>query len=141
MNFWTPSFHSWGKGFDPADMPWYVLYDYVEVFTYDEAHNQFVFHWRDDFDSFDSSKWHKASGGFDSNSSVFHPSNVYTTGGHLVLKMEPEHSSLEEHEIEHRIRESFDMDLDGRLVHDRPYPHVGPNEADNSDSDSDWSDD
>ena len=141
MNFWTPTFHSWGAGFNPVDMPWYVLYDYVEVFTYDEAHNQFVFHWRDDFDSFDSSKWHKASGGFDSNTSVFHPSNVYTTGGHLVLKMEPEHSSLEEHEIEHRIRESFDMDLDGRLVHDRPYPHVGPNEADNSDSDSDWSDD
>ena len=141
MNFWTPTFHSWGAGFNPVDMPWYVLYDYVEVFTYDEAHNQFVFHWRDDFDSFDSSKWHKASGGFDSNSSVFHPSNVFTTGGHLVLKMEPEHSSREEHEIEQRIRESFDMDLDGRLVHDRPYPHVGPNEADNSDSQSDWSDD
>ena len=36
MNFWTPTFHSWGDGFDPVDMPWYVLYDYVEVFTYDE---------------------------------------------------------------------------------------------------------
>ena len=34
MNFWTPTFHSWGQGFDPADMPWYALYDYVEVFTY-----------------------------------------------------------------------------------------------------------
>jgi hypothetical protein len=34
MNFWTPTFHSWGEGFNPADMPWYVLYDYVEVFTY-----------------------------------------------------------------------------------------------------------
>jgi len=36
MNFWTPTIHSWGKGFDPADMPWYVLYDYVEVFSYNE---------------------------------------------------------------------------------------------------------
>ena len=34
MNFWTPTFHAWGQGFDPADMPWYALYDYVEVFTY-----------------------------------------------------------------------------------------------------------
>ena len=34
MNFWTPTFHSWGDGFDPADMPWYALYDYVEVCTY-----------------------------------------------------------------------------------------------------------
>ena len=37
MNFWTPTFHSWGKDLDAVDMPWYVLYDYVEVFTYDEA--------------------------------------------------------------------------------------------------------
>ena len=35
MNFWTPTFHSWGAGFNPIDMPWYALYDYVEVFTYD----------------------------------------------------------------------------------------------------------
>ena len=35
MNFWTPTFHSWGAGLDPKDMPWYVLYDYVEVFDYD----------------------------------------------------------------------------------------------------------
>ena len=36
MNFWTPTFHSWGKDLDPVDMPWYALYDYVEVFTWDE---------------------------------------------------------------------------------------------------------
>lgn len=89
MNFWTPTFHSWGKGFDPADMPWYALYDYVEVFTYNKHKNEFEFHWRDDFDAFDSSRWHKASGGFEANSSVFYPSNVYTSGGNLVIKMEP----------------------------------------------------
>ena len=89
MNFWTPTFHSWGEGFDPADMPWYVLYDYVEVFTYNEHNNEFEFHWRDDFNAFDSGRWHKASGGFEANSSVFYPSNVYTSAGNLVLKMEP----------------------------------------------------
>ena len=89
MNFWTPTFHSWGKGFDPVDMPWYVLYDYVEVFSYNEHKNEFEFHWRDDFDAFDSSRWHKASGGFEANSSVFYPSNVYTNDGNLVIKMEP----------------------------------------------------
>ena len=41
MNFWTPTFHAWGVGLDPIDMPWYVLYDYVEVFTYDKEHNEF----------------------------------------------------------------------------------------------------
>lgn len=90
MNFWTPTFHSWGKGFDPADMPWFVLYDYVEVFTWDEENNEFDLHWRDDFDQFDAKRWHKASGTFDANSSVFHPENVSVKAGNLVLKMEPE---------------------------------------------------
>lgn len=39
MNFWTPTFESWGAGFNAVDMPWFVLYDYVEVFTYDEDHD------------------------------------------------------------------------------------------------------
>jgi len=78
MNFWTPTFHSWGKGFDPVNMPWYAIYDYVETYTYNEHNNEFEFNWRDDFNEFDTSRWHKASGGFDSSSSVFYPSNVYT---------------------------------------------------------------
>ncbi len=37
MNFWTPTFHSWGHDLDASDMPWYLLYDYVEVFTWNEG--------------------------------------------------------------------------------------------------------
>ena len=114
MNFWTPTFNSWGAGFDPVDMPWYVLYDYVEVFTYDEEHNEFKFHWRDDFDAFDSGKWHKAAGGFESNTSVFHPSNAYTSGGHLVLKMEPEITREYDQHLKQSLSEAFGMDLDHR---------------------------
>ena len=90
MNFWTPTFHSWGQGFNAADMPWYVLYDYVEVFVYNQHLDEFEFHWRDDFNSFDSSRWHKASGGFEGNSSLFYPQQVFTADGNLVIKMEPE---------------------------------------------------
>lgn len=89
MNFWTPTFHSWGEGFNPEDMPWYVLYDYVEVFVYNQHMKEFEFHWRDDFNSFDSGRWHKASGGFEANSSIFYPEQVYTNNGNLVIKMEP----------------------------------------------------
>lgn len=89
MNFWTPTDHAWGEGFEPVDMPWYLLYDYVEVFTYHEDSKAFEFHWRDDFNRFNSDRWHKADGGFDGNSSVFSPDNVYTYHGNLVLKMEP----------------------------------------------------
>ena len=116
MNFWTPTFHSWGAGFDPKDMPWYVLYDYVEVFTYDPEHNEFKFHWRDDFDNFDSGKWHKAAGGFESNTSVFYPSNAYTSGGHLILKMEPDHDYHKDIEIVEALHDSFGLDVDKRRV-------------------------
>lgn len=90
MNFWTPTFHSWGHGLDASDMPWFLLYDYVEVHNWNHASNEFELHWRDDFDSFDDKRWHKASGGFDANSSIFHPDNVSVKAGNLVLKMEPE---------------------------------------------------
>jgi hypothetical protein len=89
MNFWTPTFHSWGQGLDAKDMPWFLLYDYVEVHDYNPIDNEYHLRWRDDFDSFDEKRWHKASGGFDANSSVFYPENVSVKAGNLVLKMEP----------------------------------------------------
>ena len=136
MNFWTPTFHSWSVGFMPQDMPWYVLYDYVEVFTYDQENNEFKFHWRDDFDSFDSGKWHKAAGGFESNTSVFHPENVFTSGGHLVLKMEPLRSHFEDMEVKHDLHEAFSMDFDDRRV-PLPHHHMYQNEiSSSSDSES-----
>jgi len=91
MNFWTPTFESWGKGFNPEDMPWYLLYDYVETYTWNSETNGFDFHWRDDFVTFDPNRWHKSDNTtFDSNSTTFHSSQAYVEGGHLVLKMEPD---------------------------------------------------
>ena len=91
MNFWTPTFESWGKGFNSADMPWYVLYDYVETFTWNSETKGFDFHWRDDFVSFDANRWHKSDNTtFDANSTTFRASQSYVRDGHLVLKMEPD---------------------------------------------------
>ena len=90
LNFWTPTFHAWGADFNPSDMPWYLMFDYVEVYNYDEKTKDFDLAWRDDFNFFDQSRWHKISGTFDGNSSVFYPQNAYVQGGHLVLKLEPQ---------------------------------------------------
>ena len=35
MNFWTPCWSPWGDRLNDASMPWYVEYDYVEVYSYD----------------------------------------------------------------------------------------------------------
>ena len=134
MNFWTPTFHSWGKGFNPVDMPWYVLYDYVEVFTYNEHLNEFEFHWRDDFNAFDSGRWHKASGGFEANSSVFYPSNVYTSGGNLVIKMEPldAHVAHHGHHTEHALHGLLHAHAHTDLGHGHVVPHHSNEEKEDS---------
>ena len=103
MNFWTPTFHSWGHGLDTSDMPWFLLYDYVEVHNWNHETNEFELLWRDDFDNFDDNRWHKASGGFDANSSVFHPNNVSVKAGNLVLKMEPDTSDAKTEEKEDSV--------------------------------------
>ena len=73
MNFWTPVDHPWSEGFDDKTMPWYLLYDYVEVYEWNEPTNEFTFKWRDDFEDFNVDRWHKAEGGFEANSSTFCP--------------------------------------------------------------------
>ena len=97
MNFWTPTFDAWGHGFEPKDMPWYCIYDYVETYTYNSDTNGFDFHWKDDFNKFDSTRWHKSDDTtFDHNSTTFRESQVYTHGGNLVLKMEvDDHSPVD----------------------------------------------
>ena len=91
MNFWTPTFDSWGHGFHPIDMPWYCIYDYVETYTYNHGTNGFDFHWKDNFDSFDTARWHKSDNTtFDHNSTTFRASQAFVHSGNLVLKMEPD---------------------------------------------------
>ena len=92
MNFWTPTFESWGKGFDPKDMPWTVEYDYVETYTYNTETKGFDFNWRDNFNTFDTNRWHKSDNTtFDANSTIFRASQAFIKDGNLVLKMEPDH--------------------------------------------------
>ena len=75
MNFWTPTFEAWGHGFHPVDMPWYCIFDYVETYTYNFDTNGFEFHWKDNFDTFDTSRWHKSDKTtFDHNSTIFRSS-------------------------------------------------------------------
>ena len=93
MNFWTPTFKSWAQGFDAKDMPWDVEYDYVETYVYNTETKGFDFNWRDNFNTFDTSRWHKSDNTtFDANSTTFRASQAFIKEGKLVLRMEPDHA-------------------------------------------------
>jgi len=88
MNFWTPTWNSWGGGRNDYNMPWYVYYDYVEVYAYDHHTKGFHRTWRDDFNSLDRHRWAVSDGAtFESNSSMFVKNHVYIWEGALCLKM------------------------------------------------------
>lgn len=90
MNFWIPSWDKWHNGFDPAEMPWYARYDWVEVYDYTGDENDpFSFRWRDNFDTFDYSRWKKSNNwSFNDNQVTFMDHQVYTENGELVLKLQ-----------------------------------------------------
>ena len=127
MNFWTPTIPGWGDGLQADEMPWYLLYDYVEVYRYNKDSNSFEFDWRDDFNEFNQTRWHKMSGTFESNSSVFYPNHVYTQNGNLVIKMENddhhEHSQTEWEE-EHIKQMRYRMDHHYDIEHHRQREYV-----------------
>ena len=112
-------------------MPWYLLFDYVEVYNWDKE-SGFDLAWRDDFNQFDQNRWHKISGSFEGSSSVFYPQNVYVSGGNLVLKMEPvdPHHKESLHGVRHdhydsdrhRLRREFDHLEHGSMIHDMLEP-------------------
>lgn len=91
MNFWTPTWSPWGDNLNDGDMPWYVNYDFVEVYDYNKNTREFTLNFRDDFngDWIDTNRWYVSDGwGFDSNSSIFVKDHVYQYNGNLVLKMD-----------------------------------------------------
>lgn len=104
MNFWTPTWNSWGGGRNDSNMPWYVYYDWIEAYSYDHSSKQFHLTWRDDFNGSrfskpSSSRWHISDGAtFGSNSSMFVNAHVYLWDGSLCLKMSKSRSSEQQGE-------------------------------------------
>ena len=130
MNFWTPTFDSWGHGFNAADMPWYCIYDYVETYTYNFKTNGYDFHWKDDFNTFDTNRWHKSDNTtFDHNSTTFRAEQTFTHGGNLVLKMEPDNIPVDGdwhshgHSSVHWTPEKGEPVKDHEKYHETHYDH------------------
>ncbi len=101
MNIWPPAFEDWAGPLDPSVLPARAYYDWVSYASYTPGQgsvgtdNNFTPQWRDDFDSWDQSRWAKATHTWDGNNSQFTPENAVFRDGMMILCLtDPEHTGL-----------------------------------------------
>ena len=78
-------YSDWSGHVDPSNPPTSYTIDYISYETYEMASGGFVPVWKDNFDTFDYSRWQKADWTFPFAVNDFSPSNVNTEGGNLVI--------------------------------------------------------
>ncbi len=91
MNIWPPAYSNWAGKWNPAVLPLFAYYDWVSYASYAPGRgntgtdNNFTLQWKDDFNSFNSSRWAKASHTFSGNNCDFTPENAVFKNGYLIL--------------------------------------------------------
>ena len=87
FNLWAANIAEWVGAWDANILPVYQFVNYIEYKPYVAATNSFGTGWRDDFNSFDTSRWTKANWTFGENLADFDPNNVVVKNGTLVLAL------------------------------------------------------
>ncbi|MCG3121229.1 MAG: hypothetical protein ALAOOOJD_04235 [bacterium] len=86
MNIWQPNSVNWGGPFDPAGLPFHGFYDWVKYSAYTPGvGDNFTLQWTDNFDSWDQSRWDRATHTFDGNNAQFLADNAAFRNGYLIL--------------------------------------------------------
>jgi endo-1,3-1,4-beta-glycanase ExoK len=93
FNLWSSTAESWVGPFNDNQLPVYQFINYLDYKTYNATTKTFEGGWRDDFNSFDSSRWSKANWTFDENRVDFVPENVLVKDGVLVLALTHENAT------------------------------------------------
>lgn len=63
FNIWAPTkeehedIGDWSKDRDDSTMPWYARLNYIDYYSWDAQTDSFNYQWREDFDTYDASKW------------------------------------------------------------------------------------
>lgn len=91
MNIWNPAYESWAGVFNPESLPAFAYYDWVSYYAYTPGSgtygtgNNFAHDWTDNFDSWDTTRWDKATHTFNGNNCDFIQENAVFDDGKLVL--------------------------------------------------------
>jgi hypothetical protein len=90
MNIWISSFADWVGPFNRSVLPVYAFYDYVSYSSYTRPGggtdgSDFKLVWKDDFTTWNTTRWEKATHTFENNLAKFEPANVAFEGGYAIL--------------------------------------------------------
>ncbi len=92
FNIWSSESAEWVGAWDDSVLPVYQFVNYIDYKTYNATTKSFEAGWRDDFDTFDTSRWSKANWSFDGNRVDFAPENALVKNGILVLALTKENA-------------------------------------------------
>jgi beta-glucanase (GH16 family) len=99
LNHWATNLAAWAGAFDPASLPAYAYYDFASYYSYTPGSgnygtgNNFTLQWKDDFNSFNSSRWQAATHTFAENECDFITQNAVVKDGHLVLAITDQYNT------------------------------------------------
>lgn len=91
MNIWNPTIANWAGNWNANILPAFAYYDFVSYYSYTPgsgnygSSNNFTHQWTDNFDSWDQTRWGKATHTFDGNNCDFTPANAVFENGKLIL--------------------------------------------------------
>jgi hypothetical protein len=91
MNVWNPLYENWAGTLNPVSLPAFAYYDWVSYYAYTPGtgnygtQNNFSIDWTDNFDSWDTSRWEKATHTFGGNGCDFIEENAVFNDGKLIL--------------------------------------------------------
>lgn len=87
FNIWAANIVEWVGGWNDGILPVYQFVNYISYQPWNASTNSFGGGWRDDFNSFDYSRWGKANWTFAENRVDFEPNNAVVKNGILVLAL------------------------------------------------------
>ena len=85
FNLWAANDAGWVGNFDTGALPQHQYINWIKVYSYDTQTKPFTLNWKDDFDSFNSSRW--ATGDWNMERVTYSPSNVNVKNGSLILSI------------------------------------------------------